>query len=56
MIIGPWHVRYEASAKKHEALAKEVGSTIAELGFHLLDRRRRVDEGCRASTYLSKIS
>ena len=49
MIIGVMASGDEACAKKHETLAKEVGSTIAELGFHLLTGRRRVDEGCRAS-------
>jgi predicted Rossmann-fold nucleotide-binding protein len=36
MIIGVMASGDEACAKKHETLAKEVGSTIAELGFHLL--------------------
>ena len=36
MIVGVMASGDEALAKKHETLAKEVGGTIAELGFHLL--------------------
>jgi predicted Rossmann-fold nucleotide-binding protein len=35
-IVGLMASGDQSSAKKHEGLAKQVGSTIAELGFHLL--------------------
>jgi predicted Rossmann-fold nucleotide-binding protein len=35
-IVGVMASGDESPAKKHEGLAKQVGSTIAELGFHLL--------------------
>ncbi len=35
-IVGVMASGDESLAKKHEGLAKEVGSAIAELGFHLL--------------------
>src|SRR5689334_16120704 len=36
MIVGVMASGDESSAKKHDRLAKQVGSAIAELGFHLL--------------------
>jgi SLOG cluster4 family len=36
MIVGVMASGDESLAKKHEGLAKQVGSAIAELGFHLL--------------------
>jgi predicted Rossmann-fold nucleotide-binding protein len=36
MIVGVMASGDESLAKKHEASAKEVGGTVAELGFHLL--------------------
>jgi predicted Rossmann-fold nucleotide-binding protein len=36
MIVGVMASGQEASAKKHQDLAKQVGSAIAKLGFHLL--------------------
>jgi predicted Rossmann-fold nucleotide-binding protein len=36
MIVGVMASGDESLAKKHKALAKEVGSTVAELRFHLL--------------------
>ena len=36
MIVGVMASGDEALVKKHKASAKELGSTVAELGFHLL--------------------
>ncbi len=36
MIVGVMASGDESLAKKHGGLAKQVGSAIAELGFHLL--------------------
>jgi predicted Rossmann-fold nucleotide-binding protein len=35
-IVGVMGSGDESLAKKHQRLAKQVGSTVAELGFHLL--------------------